>query len=147
MIGSAIYRAVVEHFAKNVQQDPKSKKKFIFKGFSVQTPKRVSTPKQEKPENFDKYDDKYHNAYKTFADKKNAMKDEVDQTYQNANKQLDKKQVDTSDNEIEYLDKLLFKKSELNTYSHLATSHNFNLTKLITDWVDKLHNIVYAKSE
>lgn len=147
MLATVIYRAVIDNYAKSCPQDPISKKKFIFKGFQISTPKRVSTPKSERIDNHEKFDDKYINAYKTWVEKKNSTKDESEVAYQNANKQLDKKVSDSSDNEIEYIEKLLYKKTELTSFNHLAQSHSLNLSKIVTDWVDKLYYIVYAKTK
>jgi hypothetical protein len=73
------------------------------------------------------------------------INEEIAELLSRINSKLPDNQPDTNPNEIEFILKTLYRKSELLTYYTLAKEHSFDLKEIIYEWIKKLilliHNI------
>jgi len=99
--------------------------------------------KKENTNKNEKYDEKYHKALSAYLEKSKNSKNGIEISYQIENKKLEKKPEDSSGNEIENIDRMLYPKVELNNYYNLCSKNNFNIEELIISWMDKLYKIIY----
>jgi len=142
MIGTVIYRGVTDLFSKKIPENPKSLKKIVFNSYS-KTSRKTSFVKKENTNKNEKYDEKYHKALSAYLEKSKNSKNGIEISYQIENKKLEKKPEDSSGNEIENIDRMLYPKVELNNYYNLCSKNNFKIEELIISWMDKLYKIIY----
>jgi len=69
-------------------------------------------------------------------------KDTENNTFKSIFEEVQNHENDAIDNDVEYIDKLLYHKSEMVKFNHLAKTLKFDVNKLILHWLDKIKGIV-----
>ena len=82
-------------------------------------------------------------AYNDYYKKKHQrLKEDEDKLLSVFKKKQPKNVDDDLINEITFINNNLFKESELQNYYKMAKSFNYDLSLKITNWIDKLYNLV-----
>jgi len=128
MIASIIYRSIVDYFSGLIPQDPTSKKNSLFKQYGMGTMKYLSVPKSDMSKHED-YNLGYFNAMKSNIEKINneKRKDTENNTFKSIFEEVQNHENDAIDNDVEYIDKLLYHKSEMVKFNHLAKTLKFDV--------------------